>query len=344
MSCRCARRRWSCTTCSSAPASASPTGPAEQGRRIHVDAPPDLRVTIDPLRSRQALWNLVDNALRYGAGRHPPRGPRQPATRSRSTSATRAPASRRSWRRTRSSASRAATSARTRRRDGHRAGDRARDRRGPWRHRGNRRHRVERRDGAAARAGRGTCHELIPPLSCPSQLSAGNTEYMTQYTKILIAGIAGRRAQRGRQSGSRRPIGRRIRTRRSRSAQKRPGRAGRARGRQARARSFRSHTTTQVWPPGRSRSSSPAQRWRASRSGPATGSRHRGGLPGPRLPLAAGQGRGLRPRALSDITTNPGRWQGMTRRRKLLIGGASCSRSVPVEWATPRPAAMTTRT
>jgi two-component system OmpR family sensor kinase len=40
----------------------------EQGRRIHVDAPHDLRVAMDPLRSRQALWNLVDNALRYGAG------------------------------------------------------------------------------------------------------------------------------------------------------------------------------------------------------------------------------------------------------------------------------------
>jgi signal transduction histidine kinase len=38
------------------------------GRQIHVDAPPDLRIAIDPLRSRQALWNLVDNALRYGAG------------------------------------------------------------------------------------------------------------------------------------------------------------------------------------------------------------------------------------------------------------------------------------
>ncbi len=41
---------------------------AEQGRQIHVAAPDDLRVTIDPLRSRQALANLVDNALRYGAG------------------------------------------------------------------------------------------------------------------------------------------------------------------------------------------------------------------------------------------------------------------------------------
>ena len=40
----------------------------EQGRRIHVDVPQDLQVSIDPLRSRQALGNLVDNAMRYGAG------------------------------------------------------------------------------------------------------------------------------------------------------------------------------------------------------------------------------------------------------------------------------------
>jgi signal transduction histidine kinase len=41
---------------------------AEQGRRINVDAPAELTLTMDPLRSRQALANLVDNALRYGAG------------------------------------------------------------------------------------------------------------------------------------------------------------------------------------------------------------------------------------------------------------------------------------
>jgi two-component system, OmpR family, sensor kinase len=40
----------------------------EQGREITVDAPPDIRAAVDPLRSRQALGNLVDNALRYGAG------------------------------------------------------------------------------------------------------------------------------------------------------------------------------------------------------------------------------------------------------------------------------------
>jgi two-component system OmpR family sensor kinase len=40
----------------------------EQGREIRVDAPPDLIVSIDPLRGRQALGNLVDNALRHGSG------------------------------------------------------------------------------------------------------------------------------------------------------------------------------------------------------------------------------------------------------------------------------------
>jgi signal transduction histidine kinase len=40
----------------------------EQGRRIQVEVQEDLQVTIDPLRSRQALGNLVDNALRYGTG------------------------------------------------------------------------------------------------------------------------------------------------------------------------------------------------------------------------------------------------------------------------------------
>jgi two-component system OmpR family sensor kinase len=40
----------------------------EQGREITVDAAADLHAAVDPLRSRQALGNLVDNALRYGAG------------------------------------------------------------------------------------------------------------------------------------------------------------------------------------------------------------------------------------------------------------------------------------
>ena len=39
-----------------------------QGRRIDVAANADVRFRADPLRLRQALGNLVDNALRYGAG------------------------------------------------------------------------------------------------------------------------------------------------------------------------------------------------------------------------------------------------------------------------------------
>jgi signal transduction histidine kinase len=38
------------------------------GRRVHVDAPEDPVVVGDRLRLEQALGNLVDNALRYGAG------------------------------------------------------------------------------------------------------------------------------------------------------------------------------------------------------------------------------------------------------------------------------------
>jgi signal transduction histidine kinase len=40
----------------------------EQGREIEVEAAGDLKVSVDPLRGRQALGNLVDNALRHGAG------------------------------------------------------------------------------------------------------------------------------------------------------------------------------------------------------------------------------------------------------------------------------------
>jgi signal transduction histidine kinase len=40
----------------------------ERGREIAVDAPEALIVQLDPLRLRQALGNLVDNALRYGEG------------------------------------------------------------------------------------------------------------------------------------------------------------------------------------------------------------------------------------------------------------------------------------
>jgi two-component system, OmpR family, sensor kinase len=41
---------------------------AEHGRTIRIDAPNDLGVVGDPLRLRQALGNLVDNAMRHGAG------------------------------------------------------------------------------------------------------------------------------------------------------------------------------------------------------------------------------------------------------------------------------------
>ncbi len=39
-----------------------------EGRALEVDAPPELVVQADRLRLEQALGNLVDNALRYGAG------------------------------------------------------------------------------------------------------------------------------------------------------------------------------------------------------------------------------------------------------------------------------------
>jgi signal transduction histidine kinase len=38
------------------------------GRSISVEAPDGLSATLDPLRMRQALGNLVDNALRHGSG------------------------------------------------------------------------------------------------------------------------------------------------------------------------------------------------------------------------------------------------------------------------------------
>jgi signal transduction histidine kinase len=40
----------------------------EQGREIRMDVPGDLRASLDPVRVRQALGNLVDNALRHGTG------------------------------------------------------------------------------------------------------------------------------------------------------------------------------------------------------------------------------------------------------------------------------------
>ena len=41
---------------------------AEAGRAITVEAPPGAGAELDPLRIEQALGNLVDNALRHGAG------------------------------------------------------------------------------------------------------------------------------------------------------------------------------------------------------------------------------------------------------------------------------------
>jgi signal transduction histidine kinase len=38
------------------------------GRRLSVDAQPNMRVTADRLRLEQALGNVLDNALRHGAG------------------------------------------------------------------------------------------------------------------------------------------------------------------------------------------------------------------------------------------------------------------------------------
>jgi signal transduction histidine kinase len=40
----------------------------QHGREIRVQAPADLKAHLDPLRGRQALGNLVDNALRHGDG------------------------------------------------------------------------------------------------------------------------------------------------------------------------------------------------------------------------------------------------------------------------------------
>jgi signal transduction histidine kinase len=41
---------------------------ARSGRAIRIDADGDVRVSTDPLRVRQALGKLVDNALRHGDG------------------------------------------------------------------------------------------------------------------------------------------------------------------------------------------------------------------------------------------------------------------------------------
>jgi two-component system OmpR family sensor kinase len=63
----------------------------EQGRKIPVDVAGDLRASIDPLRVRQALGNLLDNALRHGGGGRFAFQLVRCARQSRSRSATRAP-------------------------------------------------------------------------------------------------------------------------------------------------------------------------------------------------------------------------------------------------------------
>ena len=90
-------------------------------------------VAIDPLRSRQALGNLVDNALRYGAGdiRLAARGNGDVGRDRRERRGRRLP------RRAGAACVRALRARRQRphaRGDRDRARDRARDRRGPWRH------------------------------------------------------------------------------------------------------------------------------------------------------------------------------------------------------------------
>lgn len=42
---------------------------AQEGRTIELDAPEDLEAHVDPFRVRQAVANLIDNALRHGRGR-----------------------------------------------------------------------------------------------------------------------------------------------------------------------------------------------------------------------------------------------------------------------------------
>ena len=66
--CRCGRSRWRCGISSSVPRNASPIAPTRAARSIRTDAPAGLTAELDPLRARQALGNLIDNALRHGAG------------------------------------------------------------------------------------------------------------------------------------------------------------------------------------------------------------------------------------------------------------------------------------
>ena len=78
--------------CSSGSAIASPIGRASRGATIELTRRGGLALPVDPLRVRQALGNLVDNALRHGGGEIGARGAPVPGA-PRSTSATRARAS-----------------------------------------------------------------------------------------------------------------------------------------------------------------------------------------------------------------------------------------------------------
>jgi signal transduction histidine kinase len=51
-------------------AAAAPFRPlaSESGRTVAVEGPPELQLVADPVRLRQAVGNLVDNALRHGRG------------------------------------------------------------------------------------------------------------------------------------------------------------------------------------------------------------------------------------------------------------------------------------
>ena len=66
--CRCGSSRSAATSCSRRSRGASPRRAADAGRRLEVERRRRAGARGDRLRLEQALGNLVDNALRYGAG------------------------------------------------------------------------------------------------------------------------------------------------------------------------------------------------------------------------------------------------------------------------------------
>ena len=62
------RRRSMPTTCSRAWPSASSAVPSTRAGSIAIETSADLELRCDPIRIGQALGNLIDNSLRYGAG------------------------------------------------------------------------------------------------------------------------------------------------------------------------------------------------------------------------------------------------------------------------------------